>query len=578
MGAPLPGKQGRARGKALISILLFAFFVVAVFLVSSQGDETRQTWQGSDASGPETSKKKSNVDRVTTKSGSFQFSVVPPAQRRSLMQHVIAAWVILVNGRFNPQKSQMGTDSDGGECLWERWKDTAGVTFVPKLHPDSFEIDIQIVQGNSARWESTSHVLFASLTGPQRQYFGCYLQRKTHPTAGMGNTKTFSHFCPHADQLEAGKWTVVVTLVRFHCSLPLQYPSTILDFMPTVGAPDYQALHRLVDYPMVNVSLFEWEKESEGAQIVATRCQGAPAGRWVRTTDVCQQISDSDLGGFCSPAATRDNKFTSTGHAAARQVEHFFLPFSCAHKYFTANEARQCLNRTRLLLVGDSRIRQYRAHIDKWLGEGTAETIDLNAPHIHLGFEQFFRSNQSTRMYDALLSGRTVVFNNLLHDIVELVPYMPTPTVREYLGLDACGTCVGTVASCQCHNKSYPYTKWESWLPRLGELVEQGIERGGGRGRFYWISFHKRQPVDGYQPARGVLYCLHDMVWEAEERAARALRESCGAGHVDMRQHIISAPPGWWDDHLHFGNVPHSLFQHLSTQVLLNQVCPPDNE
>lgn len=575
MAASLSNRQGRGSGRTVISILLFTFFIVAVYLVSSQGDETRQ-WEGRGATGLE---KLADVGSTSTttiiaKAGSFRFTVVPPAQRRSLMQRASAA---LTDGGTAKSSPANGSDKDdNSKCLWERWNTTTDVAFVPMLHHDNFEIEIEM--GRGAQLESTSHVLFASLSGPQRQYFGCYLQRKSHSVINKGSMRTISHFCPDVSQLEAGKWSVVITLVRFHCSLPLQYPSTILDFMPAVGAPDYKALQRLVDYPMVKVSEFEWNKESDGAQIVATRCDGAPAGRWVRRADVCQQVSDSDLGGFCSPAATVENKFTGTGHAATRQVEHFFLPFGCSHKYFSAHEARQCLNTTRLLLVGDSRVRQYRAHIDKWLGEGTADTIDLNAPHIHLGFEQFFRSNQSTRMYDALLSGRTVVFNNLLHDIVDLVSYMPTPTVREYLGLDACGTCVGTVASCHCHNKSYPYNKWESWLPRLGELVQQGIERGGGRGKFYWISFHKRQPVDGYRPARGVLYCLHDMVWEAEERAATILRKSCGAGHVDMRQHIISAPPGWWDDHLHFGNVPHSLFQHLSTQVLLNQVCPPDGQ
>jgi len=440
----------------------------------------------------------------------------------------------------------------GQNCTWTGSSDAFSVVTTP----DSFAV-MSVDGGDRV-------LLFAKLIGPQDQHYGCYLRPPT--------LRENAYSCPDLPLLEKGMWNVSILLMRTQCAR-VPVPQTILDFLIENDLPDFLALRRYLDYPWKQLLDFKWKKKTKGAEPSAALCSSGvdpnPPGRWVRYKDIC--ASRPDLP-FC-PDIYEKNRFIGTGHATSRGMHHIFLPFTCSYRYFDDDEARFCLlNKTRVLIVGDSRVRQYRAHIDKWLGAGTADTVDLNAPHIHFGFEQFFRSNQSTRLYDALLQGRTVVFNNLLHDIVDLVPYVPTPTVREYLGLDACGTCVGTVESCDCGRKSFPYAKWESWLPRLGALVEQGVQRGGGGGKVYWISLHKRQPVQDYPMTRGALYLLHDMVWLAEDRAAAAMA-SYGVEHMDIRHLVISAPKAWWDDHVHYGNVPHSLLQHISTQVLLNQLC-----
>lgn len=453
---------------------------------------------------------------------------------------------------FRRSKARI-TVPPGQNCTWGG----SGDAFSVVTTPDSFAV--VSIEGGSA-----PVLLFAKLIGPRDQHYGCYLRPRTL----IDN----AYSCPDLPLLDKGTWNVTVLLVRVQCAA-VPAPQTILDFMVENELPDFIALRRYLDYPWKQLLDFKWKKKTKGAQPSAQLCSSGtdpnPPGRWVRYKDIC--ASRPDLP-FC-PDIYEKNIFIDTGWAVSKGLHHMFLPFTCSYRYFDDDEARFCLlNKTRLLIAGDSRVRQYRAHIDAWLGAGTADTVDLNAPHIHFGFEQFFRSNQSTRLYDALLQGRTVIFNNLLHDIVDLVPYVPTPTVREYLGLDACGTCVGTVESCDCGRKSFPYAKWESWLPRLGLLVEQGIRRGGGKGKVYWISLHKRQPIQDYAMIRGALYLLHDMVWLAEDRAA-VMMEKYGVEHMDVRHHVLTAPRAWWDDHVHYGNTPHSLLQHISTQILLNQLC-----
>jgi hypothetical protein len=226
------------------------------------------------------------------------------------------------------------------------------------------------------------------------------------------------------------------------------------------------------------------------------------------------------------------------------------------------------------MLVGDSRMRSLHAHSHVWLGPGALELVSLSQPmHVGLGL-LLLQEKVKLRVMRALSQGRVIVLNSLLHDLMYFVGDDPAQSVRAWWDASACGTCRKTAESCGCATKVNVVQRYLQNLRTLAELLADSRALGHA-GRVFWVSQHRLTPMSNSTLQRrffgGSLWQLHDLLFAAEDRAAEILA-SAGVEHIDLRYHMLAAPPQWWNDDVHYG-YNFSLFEHTSMQAILNAVC-----
>lgn len=206
-----------------------------------------------------------------------------------------------------------------------------------------------------------------------------------------------------------------------------------------------------------------------------------------------------------------------------------------------------------------------------------------------MGLDLLFNTEDRSSLYEAILEGKTVVMNSVLHDLYRSKtllanPNTTTASFRYYTGLDACGMCVGRARECQC-SKPNSIRRYQKNMGTLADLLRSarqamGVSRANDQdenpmqNRFFWLTMHRGPPTEKYRlhPSTGKLGLLHDLLWEVEDIAARIMTNA-GAFHLDFRPHLTTAPTVWWDDHVHYGKRENSTFIHHSVQILLNHVC-----
>ena len=220
-----------------------------------------------------------------------------------------------------------------------------------------------------------AYILYAALHHPKGSRYGCFLR----PRSPI-DPKAYS--CPGLDALQTGDWQVEIMLYRYQCQLESGIPRGLLEFMDSKNITTFTALRAFFDYPFAKVLDFVWQKKTRPAQndneLLTKRplqnCKLTQSdyleGRWVRFKDACEK---QPRWPFCQGIV--QSPFANTSIDVERDMNHMFVPFNCSYKYYDAEAAMQCLRKKRLILVGDSRMRQLRAHINHWLRNDTVASM-----------------------------------------------------------------------------------------------------------------------------------------------------------------------------------------------------------
>lgn len=293
-------------------------------------------------------------------------------------------------------------------------------------------------------------------------------------------------------------------------------------------------------------------------------CSDDPHGMWVPFDGVCQPPR-------C--AGTINSTFTLPNSAQS----YIFQPFSCYYKFFSRAEARKCWLAAQPILMGDSRMRYLQNHIRYWLQDVPVDRIANEWP-AQFGLDFLLQSEGMADIYQAVLQGRTIIMNSILHDLAEFGRFSSTLTrdARRFFGLSYCGGCNQTLTvACDC-NKPFPPERYLANMKRLREVLKAAQkEREQTLGRpmqplpFFWVTMHRKPPYP-----RDNIYPWHsnDVLYEFEGYAERVMSEA-GVTHINMRPHQLASPPEWWEDFVHYGTNETSLFQHISLQIILNRIC-----
>jgi hypothetical protein len=434
-------------------------------------------------------------------------------------------------------------------------------------------------------------VLFAGLAGPRDAHFGCFMA----PAPGG------AHTCPGAERLEPGDWAVEVVLMRrvapgaaaAGCALAprrrgaaaaaaARAPRPLRRYIFERNFSTFDEFRECFDYPHSAALAFTWRKTTaSGGEGGESNIGAAPAaasalpictggerpGRWA-PLDAAGGCAPARCAGAYDPAIRAD----AANGRAAKRIAHVWAPFDCRYRLFSAAEARACLAPQRLLLAGDSRVRNLGRHIDGWLGEGIAEYQEILYP-VRVGLAVLLRQAEPrAALAAALAAGRTVVLSSLLHDIGNFRNDTRVADIRAFWGDAACpaARCPrGDVLGCpECLTKRGAPQAYRAHLRELAALVAAGRAAGGGR--VLWMSQHKRRPVVAEEAHT---WQFSDVLDSLEDMAARVLG-AAGAAHVDLRPALLAAPARWWDDKVHWGLADrNSLFKHMTLQVLLNRLC-----
>jgi hypothetical protein len=419
--------------------------------------------------------------------------------------------------------------------------------------------------------------LFAALAGPRREHFSCF----------MVPLPNGSHACPHAERLEPGEWAGSVVFVRHYaagraaeCGGGLRgeaaAPLSLRRYILAKNFSTFDDYRECFGYPHTSALNFTWHKTAlavgGGEGQAGSVCAGGEGpGRWVA------------LPSRCAPplcAGAPDPRMLGGRRNAGRGLRHVFVPWGCHYRFFRAREARACLAARRVLLVGDSRVRNLADHVEAWLGARAApQFVSLVDPH-RFGLAWGLRSGAADAVADALAEGRTVVMSSLLHDIGNFRNDTAVADIRRFWAAGSCPGCdAGEVLACQwCLQKRGAPRAYQAHLHALVKVVRQGRARAQARGvapgRAFWLSQHKRQPVAAEEAHT---WQFSDILHSLEDLAAGALGAG-GVRHVDLRPHLLAAPAGWWDDKVHWGKDDRSMFKHMSLQVVLNRVCGADDD
>jgi hypothetical protein len=402
-------------------------------------------------------------------------------------------------------------------------------------------------------------LFYAAMKGPADQYFGCFLELQ----GGL-------HSCKDLSLLDSGVWAVDIILVRTRCvskRWPAHMQLGVVDYIMADQVYRFEDFSKVFKYPFHSVLQFNWNATASPWVLpVKKACRDDWHGMWIPYTGKCQP----SCHGLVDEALLW-NEFNKL-----QSMNHIFKPFSCRYHFFSKAEAQECINRTRPLMVGDSRMRFLREHADAWLGMKSFDGIGLESPH-HIGISLLLKSKTSVELSKAIAEGRTIVMNSLLHDVAPVGEWghwtTTTEDFRYFWNLTGCGLCTDHLAAnCNC-TKYWSVQKYILNIKSLRAMLLDVL--GGAAGsskenRVFWVSMNKRPPIDQDEMFD---WQTPDVLLDLESKAVGILLERIRMHHIDVRPQLWAAPARWWLDSVHFGMSPESFFQHSILQTILNSIC-----
>jgi hypothetical protein len=415
--------------------------------------------------------------------------------------------------------------------------------------------------------------------------------------------------CPSLGDLSPGRYRVVVVRLRSlapnttapQCSWPL-VPSTLAHFIFDQRFPLFENFLTCFEYPNKLEAAFSYTKfkssssaeevkeggstdKSSVGRCTAQQAGGSLIGRWMYVdgtcvAPVCQGVLDRSI--YFSVATLKAN------------MRFVFAPFLCYYYMFSAEEARTCMGKTPLYLLGDSRFRHVREHIEAWTGvrlplmqvhmpsefeDGSPNPLSM--PMHRLGLATLFPADgrltlDARNLFDHVLNGSTVLLHSSIHDLTNFDQNMPAAQLRGFYNPTACLGCNGTIAACGCSkrwNAPHSFMKYiyilRDWLMAA---QQERAALGALPARLFWVSMGTRQVAPGEVHGPRFEWRRADLFHSLETLAADILAVA-GVQHIDLEPLQRSAPQNWWADEVHLLEPSSSPIQHMAVQVFLNRVC-----
>jgi hypothetical protein len=300
-----------------------------------------------------------------------------------------------------------------------------------------------------------------------------------------------------------------------------------------------------------------------------------PLGRWIPLTN-----GTCSIDGKCNWSL--DRVFLENDYNIKKGIHHTFAPFNCTYHYFSRRQAIDCIKRSQLKLLGDSRMGNFHGMLVAWLKEDapSADEIGIRTGvNLHsLGILAILPAKYRERLTTWITEGRPIIINSMLHDLAEFVSFNQVEIIGsnwDPLYCPACKNASETVGNCGCPPKTDAVFLYMMRVRKLFEIMKAAQqlrkENGGEPAPIFWITHSKRPPssmaTDAYS------WQTMDMLDDLVDFVARTAKEM-GINHIDLRPHVATAPAKWWDDPVHYGRNYLSLFKHVSLQIVLNTVCP----
>lgn len=473
--------------------------------------------------------------------------------------------------------------------------------------------NIQFKRDDGCPFPSTDAYVVHMVSLSSQSLWSCYprpVMGHREYTGNVSQERTVMH-CPESEMLDPEVWNVTVSKFR-SLKKPLPAPvqeefdkTTTVDSISfnvqqisrMLNATTFAAWQEYFNYEVIlpahsllftkRMSLQESTKaantnssSSKHDQIHTTRCpdQPAPAGSW-------QHINNNNS--ILHWTGTPDPYYLYNNVSTSRGMFHIFNPFNCTYHFYTKQEAISCVQRTNLTFMGDSRLFNTWLTTKHWLESNDTIApffLDIRLP-FRIGAGLLLHTHLIVDMTQNILDGKTVVMNTLVHDMADFWPSMTAGTARQLWLPSLCLHCADnqTLGDCNCIKKHDAIPIYIDRIKQIAQAIEnaqaQRRERGLPLVKVYWVSQSNRAPVKGATP---FAWQTMDLITSLEDAAADVMTSIAGAVHVDYRPHLKTAPPQFWDDHLHYlgctdkgcpRELGRSFMKHLSLQILLNTVC-----
>ena len=335
--------------------------------------------------------------------------------------------------------------------------------------------------------------------------------------------------------------------------------------------------------------------------ITVLRIRGHPSD--VRTLNITHFMRGTELAGFasytydelCTFQVSKGQKSDMNGgywkltncsqiiqilgyhYCVSGRNEFFFFDQS----FPTAKPTNSCLNATKVMIVGDSRMEHIHEQLRKMYPHGSFSLLSTNTlspfsnethSSMFIGLQTIFGLGIHVHIYQHLIQGKPVIFNSILHDLVDFVESCSTFKIRFTLGLEHCGDCVGNASYCKCQEKLDAVQNYITNIERLGDIIAMA-KRVNNLGRFIWISHGIKPPLVGHNHTNfGGKVFKHDLLHYLESLAATIVIKS-GGEHLDLRHMLRSAPRSWWYDIVHYARPLDAPLGVISSHRIANFIC-----
>jgi hypothetical protein len=267
-----------------------------------------------------------------------------------------------------------------------------------------------------------------------------------------------------------------------------------------------------------------------------------------------------------------------------KRMAHIFAPFHCTYRGLDKSATTSCLSKEKPVFFGDSRDRFMVEHIERWLNITDEKFLTYRWWGIitRIGWMEAVGTPEDkvftkATLSDYLVQNRTIILSGLLHDLADFDEYTSTEMVRKYYPDNECANCPGEfLGKCSesCNPKTNPIRSYIKNIDSLATILVDLIA-DFPNARIFWVSHHVKPPdleAEAGQDSHFYSWQTHDIISSLETLATSKM-ESVGVKSINLRHMALAAPAYWWDDEVHYGRSPNSLFKHMSMQIALNHIC-----
>ena len=235
-----------------------------------------------------------------------------------------------------------------------------------------------------------------------------------------------------------------------------------------------------------------------------------------------------------------------------------YIPFTCAYKTYTPEDAIGCLNKIRpSFALGDSLLRALSRTVNRFANNTNALQFTEIVP-ARLGLRSLLHFHRKY-MISLVTKEGSVFINSLLHDISHFAAHTPSERFRSF----AYNT-VHSISGKE-YEKNFPVLGYIHDIYELADLLSSVSVKA----KLFWVfDSGMRMSSENMQDCRfpnqpeRVLCIQHHI---------SPILTTMGFILIDLSIHSLDAPPHWFHDEVHPNTG--SGFLQMSAQIFFNVVC-----